>query len=174
MENKLKTLDFERNIGQVTLSDGVTVLDVPKLSMLKIIKIVKFLGVDGSKLYNESREILIDENLADLEKLAVILESLKEETLIHIFSILLELDDEQTLQLDINEMLDVALVFVEKTNIAKTFTQVRDLYQKMFKKEMPDFKTLMDRMFPPVEEEQEVQQQKPTIVQSGESIAGKK
>ena len=49
MEEKLKSLDLDTNIGSVTLSNGQS-LDIPKLSMLKIIKIVKLLGIDGSKL----------------------------------------------------------------------------------------------------------------------------
>ena len=51
VEAKLKTLDVEKNIGVVTLSDG-TEFSVPRLSMLKIIQIVKFLGVDGAKIYS--------------------------------------------------------------------------------------------------------------------------
>jgi succinate dehydrogenase flavin-adding protein (antitoxin of CptAB toxin-antitoxin module) len=140
MEQTLKRLDFERTIGSVELTDGKK-LPVPKLSMLKIIKIVKFLGIDGMKLYEQMREILVDNTLDDLTKLALILENLKEEQLIHIFSILLELEDEDTLNLDPNEMLDVLIMYVEKTNIAKTFTQVRQLYKKMFNKELPDIAT---------------------------------
>jgi hypothetical protein len=161
MEQLLNSIDVDRTIGSVTLSDGVTSLSIPKISIKKIIQIVKFLGIDGAKLYSQSRETLLDDSYEDLEKIAIVLESLKEEQLIHIFSILLEIDDKQALDLDINEMLDVCLVYVEKTNISKTFTQVRQLYKKMFKKELPDFKTLMDKWFPPIEEvDQKVQEMK--------------
>jgi hypothetical protein len=152
MEQLLNSIDVDKTIGSVTLSDGVTSLSIPKISIKKIIQIVKFLGIDGAKLYSESREVLLDDSYEDLEKVAMILESLKEEQLVHIFSILLEIEDKQALELDINEMLDVCLVFVEKTNISKTFTQVRQLYKKMFKKELPDMKTIMNQMFPPIEE----------------------
>jgi len=169
MEQKIKTLDFDRNIGSVTLSDGVTSLDLPKLSLLKIIKIVKFLGVDGARLYSDCREILLDESYEELEKVAYVLETLKEEQLIHIFSIVLELDDKETLKLDLNEMLDIVLVYMDKTHLSKTFTQVRQIYKKMFKKDLPDFKTLMNQMFPPIED-QEPNTPKATV----EAIAGEK
>lgn len=152
MEQKIKSLDLHKTIGSVKLSGGDK-LDVPKLSMLKLIKIVKFLGIDGAKLYNQSRDIFLDDSYEEIEKLAIVLENLEEEKIMHIFSILLDLDDEQVLALDLNEMLDVLLVYVEKTNISKTFSQVRELYKKMFKKELPDFKTLLDQAFPVIEEQ---------------------
>lgn len=137
MEQTIKSLDLDSTIGNVSLSNGQS-LDIPKLSMLKIIKVVKFLGIDGSKLYNECREILLDESLEDLEKFAVVLETLDEKQLVRIFSILLDLKDEQVLSLDPNEMLEILLVFVEKTDINKTFLLVRQLMKKMFNKDLPE------------------------------------
>ncbi|WP_306010534.1 hypothetical protein [Bacillus sp. MMSF_3328] len=137
METKLKSLDLDSQIGSVTLSDGQS-LDIPKLSMLKIIKIVKFLGIDGSKLYSQCREILIDENLEDLEKFAVVLETLDEKQLVKIFAITLDMSEEEVLALDQNEMLEVLLVYVEKTNLKKTYSLIRQLMAKMFNKEMPE------------------------------------
>lgn len=141
MEAALKRLDIEKTLGRVELTDGKNRLDVPRLSMSKIIQIVKFLGIDGAKLYDQSQKIIADKELDDVAKIALVLEGIEDKQLIRIFSILLDLDDEDALQLDINEMLDVILVYVEKTNIAKTFSQVRQLYKVMFKKELPDIQT---------------------------------
>lgn len=137
MEQTIKELDLDNSIGSVTLSNG-TSMDIPKLSMLKIIKLVKFLGIDGSKLYTESREVLMDESLEDLEKFAVVLETLDEKQLVRIFSILLDMKDEQVLNLDPNEMLEILLVFVEKTDLKKTYSLIRQFMKKLFNKEMPE------------------------------------
>ena len=137
MEQTIKALDLDHSIGNVTLSNGQS-MDIPKLSMLKIIKIVKFLGVDGAKLYSELREILMDESLEDLEKLAVVLDALDEKQLVRIFSILLDLKDEQVLSLDPNEMLEILLVLVDKMDLKKTYSLVAQLMKKMFNKDMPE------------------------------------
>ncbi|MEI2338896.1 hypothetical protein FA002_02140 [Priestia megaterium] len=149
VEAKLKTLDIQKTLGEVTLSDGGK-LPVPKLSMLKIIQIVKFLGVDGAKIYSQAREVLIDDSYDQIEKYAVILESIQEEQVMHIFSIILEIEDKESLSLDMNESLDVLLVLAENLDFEKTFTQVRQLMKKLFNKELPDFKELIDRAFPEV------------------------
>lgn len=141
MEQTLKRLDIEDTLGRVELTDGVNRLDIPRLSMSKIIKVVKFLGIDGAKIYDSAQKVLSDADLDDVTKIALILENIQEEQLIHIFSILLDLDDKDALKLDPNEMLDIILVYAEKTNIAKTFSQVRQLYKVMFKKELPDIQT---------------------------------
>ncbi|MCY9017266.1 hypothetical protein MOF27_07440 [Priestia megaterium] len=152
VEAKLKTLDVEKNLGVVTLSDG-TEFSVPRLSMLKIIKIVKFLGVDGAKIYSQAREILIDDSYDLIEKYAIILESIQEAQVMRIFSIILELEDKQSLALDPNDLLEILLVLSEKLDLKKTFTLVRQLMKKMFDIDLPDFKELIDRAFPeaPVE-----------------------
>lgn len=134
---QIKSLDLDSNIGDVTLSNGQS-LDIPKLSMLKIIKIVKFLGIDGSKLYAEYKDIIMDKDQEDLEKFAIILESMDEKQLVHIFSIMLDLKDEEVLTLDANEMLEIALVFVDKLDLKKTYSLVRSLMKKMFNKELPE------------------------------------
>ncbi|MEH7131815.1 hypothetical protein [Priestia megaterium] len=157
VEAKLKTLDVEKNLGVVTLSDG-TEFSVPRLSMLKIIQIVKFLGVDGAKIYSQAREILIDDSYDLIEKYAIILESIQEAQVMRIFSIILELEDKQSLALDPNDLLEILLVLSEKLDLKKTFTLVRQLMKKMFDIDLPDFKELIDKAFPevpmePVEEE---------------------
>ncbi|MFI8709940.1 hypothetical protein ACIGHG_23510 [Bacillus sp. NPDC077411] len=147
MKNILNAIDFGENIGEITLSNG-QILPIPKLSLKKLIMIVKFIGIDGIRMYDNIRETLIDPNLEGFERYVVILESLKEEQLIRIFSITLDISDQEALQLDLNEMLDILIEYADKTNLGKTFTQVRELYKKLFKKELPDFKNLMDKFFP--------------------------
>ncbi|MDP1441903.1 hypothetical protein [Priestia megaterium] len=156
VEAKLKALDVEKNLGVVTLSDG-TEFSVPRLSMLKIIQVVKFLGVDGAKIYSQAREVLIDDSYDTIEKYAIILESIQEAQVMRIFSIILELEDKESLALDPNDLLEILLVLSEKLDLKKTFTLVRQLMKKMFDIDLPDFKELIDRAFPeapmePVEE----------------------
>ena len=143
---KVKSLDIAQSIGTVTLSDGVTVLSIPKLSVLRLIKIVKWLGVDGSKLYSQFQETLADEELDDLEKFALLLENLEEEQLVKIFSLALDITPEDTLKMDINEMLEIILVYVENLDLGKTYSLVQNLYQKLFKKELPSIKDLFDQI----------------------------
>jgi len=165
MEEILNRLDDKKIIGKVTLTDG-TKLNVPKLSLSKIISIVKFIGTDGARLYADIRELLLDESVQGVEKLTLVMGEIKETQLIRIFAILLELDDEEALALDINEMLDVLLVYVEKTNIKKTFLQVRTLYKALYNKEMPTFKEIMDDLFP----QEEVEKAKAEAKQQTEAV----
>lgn len=165
MEEILNRLDDKKIIGKVTLTDG-TKLSVPKLSLSKIISVVKFIGTDGARLYADIRELLLDESVQGVEKLTLVMGEIKETQLIRIFAILLDLDDEEALALDINEMLDVLLVYVEKTNIKKTFLQVRTLYKALYNKEMPTFKEIMDDLFP----QEEVEKAKAEAKQQTEAV----
>jgi hypothetical protein len=158
MEKAINTLDLNKYIGTVTLSDGVTVLNIPKLSVLKLIQIVKWLGIDGSKLYNQFQELIEDESLDDLEKFATILEGLDEKQLIKLFSIALDLTPEETLNLDPNEMLEILIVYADKLDLGKTYSLVQNLYQKLFKKELPSIKeTLNNFVEKRVQAQQEAQ-----------------
>ncbi|MGI2329650.1 hypothetical protein [Planococcus sp. YIM B11945] len=153
MANKLKSLDINETLGSITLSDGVTSIDVPRLDMSKILRIVKFIGVDGLKIYNGAREVLLNEELTRFEQLATVIEDLSEEQLIRVVAIILEVDDKEALKLDLNEVLDVLIVLADNTNLDKTFTQVRALAKKMFNVELPDFKAKMQEMFEVADEE---------------------
>lgn len=137
MEKTLKTLDLDSNLGDVTLSNGQRLI-IPKFNTLKVLKIVKFLGIDGSKLYTQCQEILADPNLEDLEKFSVVLETLDEKQLVRIFSIMLDMKDEDVLKLDPNEMLEILLVLVDELDLKKTYSLVRELLKKMFNKELPE------------------------------------
>lgn len=159
MNEILNRLDIDKTIGTVTLTDGGK-LKIPKLSLHKLLGVVKFLGTEGARIYAEIRELLLDESIEGLEKLTLIMSSLKEEQLVKIFSIVLDIEVEEALALDLNEMLDVIMVYVEKTNIKKTFLQIRNLYKALYGKEMPSFKEIIDDMFPEVEKAQQEAQEK--------------
>lgn len=153
MGNKLKSLDINENIGTVILSDGETSIDVPRLDMSKILRIVKFIGTDGLKIYNQARDLLLNDEFSTFERLAMIIEELKEEQLIRIVAIILDKEDKEALKLDLNEVLDVLIILAENTNLEKTFTQVRTLAKKMFNVELPDFKEKIQEMFQEVDEQ---------------------
>lgn len=170
MEEIINKLDLKKYVGTVTLTDGSKV-NVPKLSINKLIQIVKFLGTDGARLYAEIRELVLDETVGGIEKLTLVMGEIKEWQLVRIFSIILEIDDEEALALDINEMLDVLLVYAEETNLKKTFFQIRNLYKALYGKEMPTFKELMDNIFPQDQVEQQIQkEQKSGMVQEAEEV----
>lgn len=133
-------------IGTITLSNGQT-LDIPKLTNLKLIKIAKFIGIDGMKLYEKFQNLVGDENLSDSEKFVEILSELDEKQIIRILAILLDISDEEALSLDPIETLEIIEVYVEKTNIAKAFTIVRNLIQKITGKEIPDMSNLVKKYF---------------------------
>lgn len=141
MEKVLKAIDLGP-IGKIQRENG-DFLEVPRLTNLKLIKIAKFLGIDGMKLYEEYREITQDPLLSDSEKWIAMLSELPEETVVHLLSILLGIEDEEALNLDPIETLEIIEVYVDNTNIGKAFTIVRSLAKKMFNKEIPDMKNLL-------------------------------
>ncbi|USK77837.1 hypothetical protein [Peribacillus frigoritolerans] len=156
MEKTINTLDLNKFIGTVTLSDGVTVLNIPKLSVLKLIQIVKWLGVDGSKIYNQFQDLIEDESLDDLQKFATILEGLDEKQLVKLFSIALDLSPEETLNLDPNELLEILIVYADKLDLGKTYSLARELYKKIFRKELPNIKGALNSF---VEKRMQAQQE---------------
>jgi hypothetical protein len=156
MEDLLNKMDVDKFVGQITLTNGGK-LNVPKITVKKIVKIVKFLGLEGMKIYNSLGSIIDNPELDDITKIASIFDVLNEEQLIRIFSILLDLSDEEALNLDANEMLDIVLVYLEKTNITKTFTQVRQIYKVTYKKDLPDISTWIQKR---VQAQQEIQRKK--------------
>ncbi|MGV7002473.1 hypothetical protein ACWA2C_27945 [Priestia megaterium] len=171
MNEILNRLDINKTIGTVTLTDGQK-LKIPKLSISKLLGVVKFLGTEGARIYSEIRELLLDESIEGLEKLTLVMGSLKEEQLVKIFSIVLDIEVEEALALDINEMLDVITVYIEETNIKKTFLQIRKLYKSLYGKEMPTFKEIMDDMFPEVEKARQEAVEKQQAAMQATASAG--
>jgi hypothetical protein len=72
MNKAIQSLDLDKNLGMVTLSDGQE-LAIPKLSMSKLFKLVKFIGIDGAKLYPQFQDVIADEEKDEIEKLVKIL-----------------------------------------------------------------------------------------------------
>jgi hypothetical protein len=72
MNKAIQSLDLDKNLGMVTLSDGQE-LAIPKLSMSKLFKLVKFIGIDGAKLYRQFQDVIADEEKDEIEKLVKIL-----------------------------------------------------------------------------------------------------
>lgn len=136
MDKAIQSLDLDKNMGMVTLSNGEE-LAIPKLSMSKLIKLIKFIGIDGAKLYSKFGELALNDEMDETETLVAILEELDEKQLIRVFSILLDMKDEEALSLDINEMLDILIVYSEKVDFEKTFLQIRKLAKVLLKKELP-------------------------------------
>ena len=153
-KNNLKSLDINETIGSITLTDGETSIDVPRLSMSKIIQIVKFIGTDGIRIYKQMRELLMNDELSTFDRLISVVDELKEEQVIRIMAIILGVEDKEALKLDLNEVLDVLIILSENTNLDKTFTQVRTLAKVMFKVEIPDFQTLIQERFPAATQEE--------------------
>lgn len=146
--NKLKSLDINETIGSIILTDGETSIDVPRLDMFKILRIVKFIGTDGIRIYSRMRDLLQNDDLTSFERIISVVEELQEEQLIRVVAIILDVEDKEALKLDLNEMLDVLILLSENTNLDKTFTQVRTLAKNMFQVEIPDFQTLIQERFP--------------------------
>ena len=155
-KDKLKSLDINETIGSITLTGGETSIDVPRLDMFKIIRIVKFIGTDGIRIYSRMNELLKNDELSTFERLIAVVEELKEEQLMRIVAIILDVEDREALKLDLNEVLDVLILLSENTNLDRTFTQVRTLAKKMFNVEIPDIQTLIQERFPQAEEQEEV------------------
>lgn len=173
MKKSFKSLDLDKNLGTITLSDGETKLEIPKLSAARLIRIVKYLGVEIARLWESAADIGYDGSLTDQEKMIEILEMVPEEKLLGIISILTDLDEDSAMLLDINEILDIAIIYTEKTNLPKTFFQIRTLYQKIYDKEMPTFKEWMDRVFPAeaIQQVQEKAKEEPIIETAGRTAS---
>lgn len=160
MVKTVESLDINKNLDVITLSDGSSKLPIPKLSALRLIKIVKFLGVEAARIWDSAQDVAYDGSLNDQEKIIAILEQVPEEKLLGIISILTDLDDDSALALDINEILDIFLVYADKTNLPKTFLQIRNLYQKLFNKELPSFQEWWNKTAPQIQQLQAQSQTK--------------
>lgn len=136
MEKAIQSLDLDTNLGMVTLSDGQKVA-IPKLSVGRLLELVKFIGIVGAKLYTQFQEIINDAEIDDMEKFITVLESLSDEQLVKVFAILLDISEKDALSLDINEMLEIILVYTEKVDLNKTFLLCRTLAKNILRKEMP-------------------------------------
>lgn len=124
----LRSLDIEP-LGTVELVDGKKI-DIYRLTNEKVIRIAKFLAIDGFKIYYQFKDTLEDPNIPEIEKVSLFLGELREEQIIHLLSILLDISDEEALLLDPFDTIEIISLFVEKTNIEKAFMTIRGLVQR--------------------------------------------
>lgn len=143
MTTVLDSIDIH-SYGSITRANGEK-LEVPRLSNMKLIKIAKFLGIDGMKLYEKFKGIVDDPSMTESEKWITIISDLPEETIVHMLSILLDIDDKEALKLDPIDTLEIIEIYVDNTNINKAFTIVRNLAKKLFNKEIPDIRTMISQ-----------------------------
>ena len=129
----LRSLDIEP-LAVINLADGKK-LELYRLTNLKIIKLAKFLAIDGFKIYYKFKGTLEDPKIPEIEKVSLFLSELKEEQIIHLLSILLDISDEEALLLDPFDTIEIISIFVEKTNVEKAFTTVRNLVMKFRKQQ---------------------------------------
>lgn len=126
MTDKMISLDVESHIGVVQLENGQQ-LHLPKLDTFKVLKIAKFLGTDGVRLYKSVMETLKDASIDPLERYAVIFESLDEKQIVHIIAIAADMDDEEILKLDFADTLTIIEQYLEHGRLIQAFTKARDL-----------------------------------------------
>ena len=123
-----RELDMEP-LAVINLSNGES-LELQRLTTMKIIKIAKFLAVDGMKIYDKYEKVVNDQDLSQVEKVADIVSELKEEQIIHLISILINVSDEEALKMDPFDHLEIITTYVEKIDIERAFTNVRKLMTK--------------------------------------------
>ncbi|OTW86370.1 hypothetical protein BK702_15200 [Bacillus thuringiensis serovar cameroun] len=150
MENILKSIDVNQKIGEVTLSNG-SVLPLPKISFDKIFKLVQFLCTDGNKIWGNVQEIIKMTELSIVERAAAVLSVLDPKQLVRIHAILLEISDEEAVSLDLDETLEVLVLYCENTDLGKTYSLIQRL-AKAFNKDLPDWDKLWETLIPNVEE----------------------
>ncbi|MED1164554.1 hypothetical protein P4U06_30065, partial [Bacillus paranthracis] len=79
---------------------------------------------------------------------ATILSSLEDEKIVAIQAILLGITPQEALKFSPEETLDIFIGYAENTDLGKLYSKIQKLVKTMFKKDLPDFATLMNQMFP--------------------------
>lgn len=113
-------------------------MEIPRLTTVKVIKIAKFLAIDGMKIYDNYRNVIESPELSDSEKVSLVVSELKEEQIIHLLSILLGISDEEALSIDPFDNLEIITTFVEKTDVERAFTNVQTLIKKFKRTQTKD------------------------------------
>lgn len=123
-----RALDLEP-LANVELSDGKT-LELYPLTTTKVIKIAKFIAVDGMKIYGQFQDTLNNPELSDVQKVTTVVSELTDEQIIHILAILLDMNNQQALKIDPFDTLEIITAYVENIDVEKAFTNVRKLVAK--------------------------------------------
>ncbi|MGP4063093.1 hypothetical protein [Halobacillus sp. H74] len=124
----VRSLDIEP-LATVELSDGRK-LDIPRLTTVKLIRIAKFIAIDGMKIYEKYRNVLDDSQMEDAEKVSIIVSELTDEQIIRLLAILLGISDEEALKIDPFDNLEIITTYVENTDVERAFTNVQKLMKK--------------------------------------------
>lgn len=163
MNKKLKTLrslDINPYIGEVEISGGEITLEVPKLSAVRILELVKFLGSEVSSVWGKIQAVMNDSSYTEREAIGEVVKVIPSHMMASLLSILLDIDEESAELLDLNDVLEIALVYVQNTNLKNTFFQIRKIYKEIYGKELPNLSDLL----PSVEEVQTVETPEKTEV----------
>ncbi|MDO8159626.1 hypothetical protein FKQ51_20165 [Bacillus toyonensis] len=144
MEKVFKAIDTNKNIGEVTLSDG-SVLSLPKITLKKLFSVAEFICKDGNNLWKNIREIMGMTELDMMERLAAILAVMEPEQLVQIHAILLDISAEEAVSLDIDETLEITVNYFESTDLGKTYSLIQRL-AKVFNKTLPDWDQIMAKL----------------------------
>ena len=147
MKSILEGIDLENHIGEITLDSGQK-MKLPKLTTGKIIKLVTYIGVEGFSMWENIRSTMIQNDISTLAKAATILSSLEDEKIVAIQAILLGITPQEALKFSPDETLDIFIGYAENTDLGKLYSKIQKLVKTMFKKELPDFTTLLNQMFP--------------------------
>lgn len=142
-KREIKSLDINPVIGEVQISGTDIVLDVPKLSALRIFEIVRFLGTEAAKVWNKAREIAMDSSYTEQEVIMKVLEIIPADMMPNLLSILLDIDEESAANLDLNDILEIALVYVQNTDLKKTFFQIQKIYKEIYGRDLPNLAALL-------------------------------
>ncbi|MED3580403.1 hypothetical protein P4501_22070 [Bacillus thuringiensis] len=147
MKSILEGIDLDNHIGEVTLDNGQNI-KLPKLTTGKIIKLVTYIGVEGFSMWENIRSTMIQNDISTWEKAATILSSLEDEKIVAIQAILLGITPQEALKFSPEETLDIFIGYAENTDLGKLYSKIQKLVKTMFKKDLPDFATLLNQMFP--------------------------
>ncbi|HDR6825850.1 TPA: hypothetical protein QCV86_003043 [Bacillus thuringiensis] len=147
MKSILEGIDLDNHIGEVTLDNGQK-MKLPKLTTGKIIKLVTYIGVEGFSMWENIRSAMIQNDISTWAKAATILSSLEDEKIVAIQAILLGITPQEALKFSPEETLDIFIGYAENTDLGKLYSKIQKLVKTMFKKDLPDFATLMNQMFP--------------------------
>lgn len=142
----LKSLDINPNIGVAEIAGGSVELEVPRLSALRLFEIAKFLGVEIASLWDEVMKVVNDASYTNEEATLKVIQMLPGEMVPDLLSILLDIDQESASMLDVPDIVNIAEVYIENTDLKSVFSQARSLYSKATGKELPKLSEILPSM----------------------------
>lgn len=129
----IRSLDLEP-LASITLADGNR-MEIPRLTTSKVIRIAKFLAVDGMKIYSNFQDTFNDPELTDAEKVGKVLNELTDQQIIHLLSVLLNISDEEALAIDPFDTLEIITVYADKIDLERAQENVKKLMNQFRKQD---------------------------------------